>query len=210
MISRAFVEGIVDNTHVKVRIPRINKVEGAVGATPYTELGMAVMCVPPGFSPRLKRGDIVLVAYEDDDDGSPVVLGLLFQPFSDTVCDAKIDSLEVNVSTKLPEDTSIGDVSEENIKTLIGVNDNIQTQIDTVDLKTENNSSLIAETGEKLDDLISSYNAYKNSLETNLTNISSRVSTLEEGTTKIRRSYYGTTKPYDPGVEGQLFIWIQN
>lgn len=42
MIVRGFVEAIVDDTHVKVRVPKVNKMEGAVGATPTAELAIEI------------------------------------------------------------------------------------------------------------------------------------------------------------------------
>ena len=70
MIVRGFVEAIVDDTHVKVRVPKVNKMEGAVGATPTAELAIGVVCTPPGYSPRLRRGDAVIIGYENDDESS--------------------------------------------------------------------------------------------------------------------------------------------
>lgn len=209
MISRAYVEGIVDETHVKVRIPRVNKVDGAVGATPYAELAVGVMCSPPGYAPRLKRGDTVLVAYEDDDEGSPVVLGLLFNPKSTTTADINIDSATFNVNTELPEETSIGDVTKENIKNLIGLKNNAQKQLDDLNLKSDNNLTLINETTKSLEEFENIYNTYINKLENTLNNINTSISTLSEGVTKIRNGYYGTQKPTSAGEEGQIYIWIQ-
>lgn len=210
MISRAFVESVLDETHIKVRIPRVNKVEGAVGATPSAELAIAVMCAPPGYTPRLRRGDSVIVAYEDDDEGSPVVLGLLFNSRSISTADISIDSATFSVSTELPEETSIGDVSKENIKNLVGLKDNAQKQIDDVNLKTDNNSVLLNETTESLDEFHEDYNKYITQLENILDNMNTSINTLAQGTTKIHSGYYGTSKPSSPGVEGQLYIWVQN
>ena len=68
MVVRGLVEGISDNTHVKVRIPKINKSENAIGATPSSELATAIISTPPGYSPKIKRGDAVIVAFENDDE----------------------------------------------------------------------------------------------------------------------------------------------
>lgn len=216
MISRAFVEAVVDETHVKVRIPRINKVEGAVGATPVNELGIGVVCSPPGYSPRLRRGDTVLVAYEDDDNGSPVVLGLLFNPNSQTVGDAKLDSVEINVSTKLPKNTTIGDVKEENIEYLIGLKDNAQKQFDELSVTVKNNVSSITETNETIEKINDTIDDIIKKVNTNTTNISSLNSTVskinktnELGALVLHSDAYGTSKPTGDGKEGQLYLYIE-
>ena len=186
MVSRAFVESIVDQTHVRVRIPRLNKISGAVGSTPTTELNIATICTLPGCKPRLQRGDVVLVAYEDDDDGSPVVLGLLFQPTMKSTSDVSFDSLEVKVNSVLPEDTNIGELNEDTFKMLSGLRDNVQTQIDT---------QTVAQTkaNKAIEDLIESINS------------------LEAAGVAKKAAYYGKTNPRDlsPGVEGQIYLYIE-
>jgi len=216
MISRAFVEAVVDETHVKVRIPRINKVSGAVGATPTNELGIGVVCAPPGYSPRLRRGDTVLVAYEDDDNGSPVVLGLLFNPNSQTVGDAKLDSLEINVSTKLPKNTTIGEVKEENIEYLIGLKDNAQKQFDALNNDVNNTISSITETNETIEKINDTIDDIINKVNTNRTDITDLTSTVnninktnELGALVLHTDAYGTTIPTSSGKEGQLYLYIE-
>lgn len=210
MISRAFVEAVVDETHVKVRIPRINKVEGAVGATPLSELGIGVVCAPPGYSPRLRRGDTVLVAYEDDDNGSPVVLGLLFNPLSDTTADINIDSAEFNVSVKLPKETSIGEVTKENLESLIGLRNNAQTQIDTLSSSVNDNKNSIYNINVQIDEIINKVNNNTSSIG-NINNTLSKINTTQEyGALILRRDAYGPTKPIDgQGQEGQLYLYIE-
>ena len=216
MISRAFVEAVVDETHVKVRIPRINKVEGAVGATPVSELGIGVVCSPPGYCPRLRRGDTVLVAYEDDDNGSPVVLGLLFNPNNQTVGDAKLNSVEINVSTKLPKNTTIGDVKEENIEYLIGLKDNAQKQFDELSVTVKDNVSSITETNETIEKINDTIDDIIKKVNTNTTNINSLNSTVsninktnELGALVLHTDAYGTSKPTGIGKEGQLYLYIE-
>lgn len=187
MISRAFVEAIMDETHVSVRIPRLNKISGAVGSTPSSELASACICTLPGCKPRLRPGDIVLVGYEDDDDGSPIVLGLLFQPQMQSTSDVVLDSVKVKVNAELSENTQIGKLNKEVFNMLEGARDNIQIQLDK--------QNVIQTTAQNLiDDLIEKVNHME-----------------AQGQAKTV-AYYGKTNPKDlsPGTEGQLYIYIED
>ena len=145
------------------------------------------MCTQPGCAPRLQRGDVVLVAYEDDDDGSPVVLGLLFQTKNTSVSDVNFGSASFNVDVSLPEDTSIGDVTKDNLINLQGLRDNAQKQFDEV-------RTSINDIDKRIDMIIETVNQ-----------------TITEGVAK-KVSYYGSTPPekLSPGEEGQLYIYIED
>lgn len=130
-MTRAIVEGMVDDFHYRVRIPILNKIAAAVGATPVEELAIATIAVEPGISPKFRSGDIVFVEFEEGDTSKPVVVGSLFNTLNaSTASDVKFDSLIVDVNTELPRDTSIGDVTDDNIANLEGLSTNVQYEID--------------------------------------------------------------------------------
>ena len=131
MIERALIVDVLDKYHVKVRIPTFNKSSTANGGTPDSELSVAPIATVPGCSPALKAGDMVIVGVENDYTAKPVVLGLFFNSNSDTTAsDLHVKSLLVDVNAQLPKNTSIGDITPNNIMHLEGVRNNIQLQFD--------------------------------------------------------------------------------
>lgn len=131
MVTKAIVEKVIDRYNVRVRIPIINKAKGAVSATPTDELYIASISISPNCSPDLREGDIVFVAFEDGNNGRPVIIGQLFKEgTNDTLCDIRSSTIEVVLSCDLPENTAIGDVSSFDIKNLYGTKGNLQGQID--------------------------------------------------------------------------------
>ena len=212
MVVRGLVEAISDNTHVKVRIPKINKSENAIGATPSSELATAVISTPPGYSPKIKRGDAVIVAFENDDESSPVILGLLFNPNNKTKADAVLDSLQVAVNAVLPIETTIGELSSDNIATLIGIRENIQIQLDRIVNNINDNTNKIYENSVNITSLQVGLQEAQSNIKTNATDID----TLQEGTYKVSSIAYGTEPATEhvqklqvPPVEGQIYLHIQ-
>ena len=131
-MTRAIVEGMVDDFHYRVRIPVLNKIAAAIGATPVEELSIATIAVSPGVSPKFRSGDIVFVEFEEGDTAKPVIVGSLFNTLdSQIVSDAKFDSLSVNVNTTLKRETQIGEVTADNIANIKGLNTNVQYEIDS-------------------------------------------------------------------------------
>lgn len=221
MIVRGFVEAIVDDTHVKVRVPKVNKMEGAVGATPTAELAIGVVCTPPGYSPRLRRGDAVIIGYENDDESSPVVLGLLFTLNNDTTANVKVDSLKVKVDTNLSENTTIGNVSKENIQFLQGLRDNAQSQLDLLSHTASMHQDAIDQLFDITDkqqtedaNLQAEIERLKSSVISNSDNIrqnAADIDVLQAGATKFASIAYGTAPPKSISnpVEGQVYLYIQ-
>lgn len=131
MIERGLVEQIVDDYHVKVRIPVFNKGANANGATPTSELQVCPIMCAPGVLPALKVGDMVIVGFEHDSLGSPVVLGLFFNSRSSTtVGNMESGTLNTRVAATLPSNTTIGEVTPQMIRNLVGVRTNVQLELD--------------------------------------------------------------------------------
>lgn len=136
MILRAIIDDVLDSTKVRVRIPEYNKIDKAVGATPSAELATAVCCCTPGLTTTYRRGDIVLVGFERDDLGTPVVLGALASADSNqAVTDAKLTSLTVNVDAQLPLDTYVHGAGKEFWQYLSGIHESVQTKLTEIDSK---------------------------------------------------------------------------
>ena len=127
MITKGIVEEIFAN-QVKVRVPTFDKISDSNSSTHYEDLSVATICTLPNCSPNLQVGDVVFVSFEDNSRLNPVILGFLYNSSSSN-CDISLNSLDVGISAVLSDDTSIGDVSSSNIKSLTNLHDNVQNCI---------------------------------------------------------------------------------
>lgn len=141
------VSGSVDgNTYkYKIRIPELNKAANAIGATPDSELYEARVLGPVGISPTYRVGDAVFVTFLTVGSGNPVILGLqhneeALRKFSD----ARFKSLNVSTNSKLPEDTSIGKVTKDNIKCLINLNENVASKFTSLDAQDTEHTNILS------------------------------------------------------------------
>ena len=131
MITKGIVEQIVDDYTYKVRLPLYDGITSAPTFTSTDDLNIATVNCPPNCRYNLHIGDIVFVGFEDNDMGKPIILGFLYSDKSmSTSCDLTLNSLIVKVNTKLSDDTSIGEVSSQDIRNLVRTKGNIQQQID--------------------------------------------------------------------------------
>ena len=131
MICKAIVEEIIDQYKVRVRVPTFHRGEESIGATPLIDMPVTIMCVQPGIYSNIKVKDVVMVDFEDDNVDKPVIIGLLFSENSKkSLPDITANSLKVKVNSKFTKDTTIGEVTPDNIFTLKGVHTNIQKQFD--------------------------------------------------------------------------------
>ena len=123
-IYKAIITAIEDNGYqVKIRIPFFDRAENTLGSTPNYNLYTAAICTSPGINPAYKVGDVVFIEFENNDTSLPVVLGPLYRENTASTSSIEVQSLTVDVSSSLPEDTSIGLVTEANIKSLIRITD---------------------------------------------------------------------------------------
>lgn len=218
-MTRAIVEGIVDDFHYRVRIPVLNKIAAAIGATPVEELSIATIAVEPGVSPKFRSGDIVFVEFEEGDTSKPVIVGLLFNTLdSKIVSDAKFDSLSVNVNTTLQRETQIGEVTADNIANIKGLNTNVQYEIDSNRVQhTEFVSQIsdiqsdIGEINKEIND-INSVNAEQDTKIKKVENRVTKIETTLEGPLILNNLSYGTQDPktISGAKEGQVYLWIQH
>lgn len=92
----------------------------------------ATVCTLPGCNLSYNSGDVVFVEFEQDKQSEPVILGSLYREEQPSQLDIKATSLQVSVNANLSEDTSIGDVSRQNIYSLLGNTFNIDKRIENL------------------------------------------------------------------------------
>ena len=118
MITKAIVVQIVPPNKFKVRVPIFDGPSGAQNSIPDEYLNDATLCTLPNVDNVINVGDIVYVAFEDNDAGRPVILGHLYMGENSTT-NTKIDlnartikALGSNISkVELPNNTKIGDIT---------------------------------------------------------------------------------------------------
>ncbi|MBO7694163.1 MAG: hypothetical protein J6T10_16210, partial [Methanobrevibacter sp.] len=156
MIVRGIVESTFKN-QAKVRIPIFDKVFSASLGIDYSELPDATICVPPKFYINVKNGDTVYVLFEDNNRKKPIIIGFIKND-KNSHCESESISVAVENSAVLPEDVVIGDVNQNNIKNLYGLDKNAQ--------------NFINETNENVNNKVSNINDINNNISNiNITNI---------------------------------------
>lgn len=218
-MTRAIVEGMVDDFHYRVRIPVLNKIAAAIGATPVEELSIATIAIPPGVSPKFRSGDIVFVEFEEGYTSKPVIVGSLFNTLdSQIVSDAKFDSLSVNVNTTLKRETQIGEVTADNISNIKGLNTNVQYEIDSNKAQHIEFVSQISDIQSDIGDInkeINDINNINDKQDIKIEKVENRVTNIEttlEGPFILNNLSYGTKDPktISGAKEGQVYLWIQH
>ena len=218
-MTRAIVEGMVDDFHYRVRIPVLNKIAAAIGATPVEELSIATIAVEPGVSPKFRSGDIVFVEFEEGDTSKPVIVGSLFNTLdSQIVSDAKFDSLSVNVNTTLQRETQIGEVTADNIANIKGLNTNVQYEIDSNRAQHTQFVSQISDIQSDIGEInkeINDINSVNAEQDIKIEKVENRVTEIEttlEGPLILNNLSYGTQDPktISGAKEGQVYLWIQH
>lgn len=218
-MTRAIVEGMVDDFHYRVRIPVLNKIAAAIGATPVEELSIATIAVAPGVSPKFRSGDIVFVEFEEGDTSKPVIVGSLFNTLdSQIVSDAKFDSLSVNVNTTLQRETQIGEVTADNIANIKGLNTNVQYEIDSNRAQHTQFVSQISDIQSDIGEInkeINDINSVNAEQDIKIEKVEKRVTKIEttlEGPLILNNLSYGTQDPktISGAKEGQVYLWIQH
>lgn len=139
MITKALVVSSDFRTNtVKIRIPVLNKMAGAVGSTADDDLPDATVCVPVNFTPNFRKGDVVWVSNEDNDWSKPIILGSLYMSEgSETLGDLILDDITVRGVTALEGPIMVGTVNRSNILTLANNKKNIKDQLDLIASNTE-------------------------------------------------------------------------
>lgn len=131
-LTKAYIVSKQGNTY-RVRIPVFHGIEGSSNCTPEDELPFATVCSLKGTSNIYSKGDIVYVDFEENDYSKPVIMGsLILIDKSKTFIEIDVDRLSVKEGATLPKNTSIGDVTSQEISSLQGVSSNIQLQFNNI------------------------------------------------------------------------------
>lgn len=116
MITRAIITKVdLDRAKLQVRIPIFHGVDNSANS-PYAdfELCWASILCTPGVSIDYREGDVVMVGFEDNDAGQPIVLGfLMLRDHLDAESRIYGDFQQLSVQEKFqaPIDTVIGKTS---------------------------------------------------------------------------------------------------
>ena len=133
MLALGIVERVNSEFSVKVRIPVLHRAKTDVNATPTDLLPDATVCSFTRSYPNYVDGSVVVVGFDRNDLTSPIVLGeLLTEKNFDTENCMSLSFLNVDESCTLPNQTTIGEVNEKEISCLLGINNNIQYQLDEI------------------------------------------------------------------------------
>lgn len=138
MITKAIVEEIISPYSIRVRIPTLNAIQGAQNSTPTNELSAATICTIPNARNNVQVGDIVFVGFEDNDLSKPIILGHLYKENSEnkeyagTLLELMLNSIAIQFSASLPENTYIGEVQPYELQMLRGQTSNIKDQFDSI------------------------------------------------------------------------------
>lgn len=128
MVTKAIIEDIDDIYSVKVRIPMYDSTPEFTDSTKTADLSSAIICTLPQTSYVPAVGDIVLVAFEDNDKGKPVIIGCLFKESGNlSGVDIKANNLKVSGNF------TIGSISYDQLKYLEGLEQNIQNTLDNLE-----------------------------------------------------------------------------
>lgn len=130
MITKAIVESIVDRYTIKVRIPRLDRIETTSMRTSTEYLNEAIVCTLPNYDPNIRIGDIVFVALDDQNEDEVIILGYLYrEKRTETYADIILGDLNVKTRATLPRETFIGNIKPTEIACLQGANESLQAQI---------------------------------------------------------------------------------
>lgn len=103
MVTKGIVEKLIDRNHIRVRVPIFDKATEAPDCVKTNDLTIATVCSPAGVQQYYCVGDVVYIAFEQDQRSLPVILGRLqTENLSESTSDIKTDSIEVLVNYKLP------------------------------------------------------------------------------------------------------------
>jgi hypothetical protein len=125
-LTRASVIKVVDKTKVEIFVPIFKRDDS------YTS-SIATLSTLSGLDTTYSPGDAVFVSIEDYEIAKPVILGKLQVSSKDKevpLTKATLASLTVDATTVLPKDTTIGNITKEEISYLSKLRSNVQGQID--------------------------------------------------------------------------------
>ena len=132
MITRAIVTGTdYNNAKIQVRIPILEGIRNSRNAivTEYSNSSASIVCIP-GIDVDYKIGDIVVIGFEDNDAGMPIVLGHLMLR-GDSTPQSKVYGRFIELSSSesfvAPTNTTIGSTTYQQLFDTTSTNNSGQT-----------------------------------------------------------------------------------
>lgn len=142
MVTKAIVEEIISEYEVTVRIPTLDAGSNFSSSTQNYNLANAIICVPPQCVYSPTKGDIVIVSFEDNDYGKPIILGCLFKESGNTSgMGANLSTLNVTGNTKLSTQTTIGNISYQQLQNVLSYKHDLDTITQVMDTKLDKTTS---------------------------------------------------------------------
>lgn len=133
MVTKGIVEKVINQYSAKVRLPLYDGVSSTKNSISTDNLPIATICTLPNTVGIISEGDIVFVTFEDNDKSKRVILGVLSRETkSISYPTTELSTIKIYDNATLPVNTTIGNLSSNDIACLIGLKDNIQRQIDAL------------------------------------------------------------------------------
>lgn len=120
MLTKAYIEEVISNYEVKVRIPVLDSLSGYSQSTRVSDLSTAIFCTLPNCSYYPAIGDVVIVGFEDSDASKPIILGCLFKEDGNlSKVGINLGDLSAESTISLSKNISIGDISYTQLENLL-------------------------------------------------------------------------------------------
>ena len=136
IVEREYKDAFTPSNKFKVRIPVLHGDGVAQDSTKDPLLPSATVCGVPNSDYNYQAGDVVFVDFEENDYGKPVIMGSLYTTESrtNTLPNLRVGTLDATPVNRegvpsanrvnLPENTTIGDITYKDLKSLIALRNN--------------------------------------------------------------------------------------
>lgn len=132
MVTKGIIEEL-QGYKALVRLPVYDDIYGSRYGTKKENLPSATYCSVANIQTPLSIGDVVYVAFEDNDMSKPVIIGHLYRKAGQNAeVGLQLSTLSTDSTTKLSTDTWIGKVTPNELASLSKITGNIQAQIDNI------------------------------------------------------------------------------
>ena len=199
MITKGYIEDIIEKNKVLVRCPIYDKIKTATNNT--SPNNMFCVCTITGAKLDIHTGDVVFVSFEDSNLYNGVVLGYLSKDNIRSYANISAMSLDVSTSALLPKQTTIGAVSWFDIQNLSGIESNVNEQIQSVKLKKKNIEDYINELNLKLDEHNKTIEEMTNRLKSQKESIENFINLIGEKTDTTEKTFYGRLNSYNKTID---------